>query len=123
MLKVRITNLGAVAILRLEGRMVRGETAQLSEIVDSLSGVSTLVLDFAQLITVDAWGLGVLLELRQYAKAKGIDLKLMNVPKLISQVLEITCLNTVFEVTTLAEILTLFPPKESVSTMAGALCA
>ena len=123
MLKVQMNNLGTVVILCLQGRMVRGETARLHEMVHSFSGVRALVLDFAQLIIVDAWGLGVMLELREQTKAKGIDFKLMNVPRLISQVLEITCLNTVFEVTSAAEILSLLPPERSVAGMALSRCA
>jgi anti-anti-sigma factor len=123
MLKVQITNSGTVVILCLQGRMVRGETEQFQELAHSVSGVKTLVLDFAQLITVDAWGLGVMLGLRKQTKAKGIDFKLMNVPRLISQVLEITCLNTVFEVTAAANLMTMVPPEKAQSRAALARCA
>jgi anti-anti-sigma regulatory factor len=40
-----------------------------------------------------------MLELREQAQSKGIEFKIMNVTKLVQQVLEITRLNTVFEVT------------------------
>jgi len=47
----------------------------------------------------------VLLELREQTQSKGIELKLMNITKLVSVVLEITRLNSVFEITSPAEIL------------------
>ena len=105
MLKIQAKNLGTVAILCLQGRIVTGETEALREVVYSQSGVRTVVLDFARVSTVDAGGLGVMLELREQTQAKGIDFKLMNVTKLVSWVLEITRLNTVFEVTSEAEVL------------------
>ena len=55
--------------------------------------------------TIDARGLGVMLELREQTRAKGIDFKLMNVSKLVSRMLEITGLDSVFKVTSGAEIL------------------
>jgi anti-anti-sigma factor len=98
MLKVHIKNLGTIAILCLKGRIVSGEGAALRKAVDSLSGVSTVVLDLARVTTVDASGLGLMLELREQSQAKGIEFKLTNVTNLICRVLEITRLKSVFEV-------------------------
>ncbi|MGH9966317.1 MAG: STAS domain-containing protein [Pyrinomonadaceae bacterium] len=123
MLKVRIKNLGTVAILCLQGRMVRGETAALRKAVHSQSGISAVVLDMARVNTVDAGGLGVMLELREQTQSKGIDFKLMNVTKLVSDVLEITCLNSVFEVTSEADILSAVSLERAVSAMELAPCA
>jgi anti-anti-sigma factor len=78
--------------------MVDGETAVLSDAVHSQSGVGTVFLDLRQVSTVDARSLRVMLELRQETCARGIDFKLMNVTKLVSDVLERTRLNSVFEV-------------------------
>jgi anti-anti-sigma factor len=105
MLKVHAKNLGTVAILCLQGRIVRSETATLCNAVHSQSGVTAVILDLARVSTVDAGGLGVMLELREQTQSRGIDFKLMNVTKLVSVVLEITCLNSVFEVTSGAEAL------------------
>src|SRR3984893_16209794 len=105
MLKVHSKNLGTVAILCLQGRIVRGETETLCNAVHSESGVTGVIFDLARVSTVDAGGLGLMLELREQTKSRGIDFKLMNVTKLVSVVLEITCLNSVFEVTSVAEVL------------------
>jgi anti-anti-sigma factor len=105
MLKVHAKNLGTVAILCLQGRIVRGETAALRNAVQAQSSVGAVILDLARVSTIDAGGLGVMLELREQSQAKGIDLKLMNVTKLVNRVLEITRLNSVFQVTSEAEVL------------------
>ena len=47
MLKVHAKNLGTVAILCLQGRIVNGETATLRDAVRSQSQVSAVVLDLA----------------------------------------------------------------------------
>jgi len=123
MLKIHARNLGTVAILCLQGKIVRSETAALHRAVHSQSGVSAVVLDFARVSTVDAAGLGVMLELREQTQSKGIDFKIMNVTRLISGVLEITRLNSVFEVTSGEEILSTVSRGRPVSAMELAPCA
>ena len=98
MLKVYTRNLGSVAVVGLQGRIVNGETASLREAVDSQSKANAIVLDLARVTAVDAGGLGMLLELRRHAESNGAGLKLMNVSKFVRQVLEITRLDSVFEI-------------------------
>jgi anti-anti-sigma factor len=105
MLKVHAKKLGTVAILCLQGRIVRGETAALRNAVQAQSSVGTIILDLTRVTAIDAGGLGVMLQLREQAQEKGIDLKLMNVTKLVNRLLEITRLNSVFQVTSGAEVL------------------
>jgi anti-anti-sigma factor len=97
MLKIHANNLETVAVLNLEGRIVTGETEALRNGMPSLEGKSLVILDLTQVTTVDAHGLGVLLQLREEALTKGARLKLMNVSKPICQVLEITHLDSVFQ--------------------------
>jgi len=99
MLRVHTKKFGASVILCLQGRIVSGETTALRKAVDSQAGINTVVLDLARVSTVDAGGLGLMLELREQTQSKGIEFKLMNVTRLVSRVLEITGLNSVFEVT------------------------
>lgn len=103
MLKVHARNLGQVAFLCMQGQIVTGETEALRNAVrfqsDAQSDVSTVVLDLALVSTVDAGGLGVMLELRTLVQSKGIGFKLMNVSKVVGRVLEVTRLDSVFEVT------------------------
>jgi len=98
MLKVQTRNLGNVAVVCLQGRIVNGETASLREVVDSQMNAGAVVLDLARVSTIDASGLGLMLALRKQAEANGVGLKLMNVSKFVKQVFEITRLDTVCEV-------------------------
>ena len=103
MLKVHTRNLGNVAVVGLQGRIVNGETAPLREAVYAQSSTSAIVLDLARVTAVDAGGLGMLLELRRHAESNGVGLKLMNVSRFVRQVLEITRLDSVFEIIPKAE--------------------
>ena len=123
MLKVHAKNLGTVAILCLQGRVVRSETAALRNAVGSHSDANAVVLDLAKVSAIDAGGLGVMLELREQAQSKGIEFRLINVTKLVSRILEITRLDSVFEVTSGAEILSAVPPGRPVAAMDLAHCA
>ena len=98
MLKIHTAKFGTVATLCLEGRIVIGETAGLLNAVRSQVGVGTIVLDLARITLIDAAGLGVLLGLREETQSQGVRLKLMNLTGRVSQVLEITRLNSVFDV-------------------------
>ncbi len=99
MLKVHAKNVETAAVLCLQGQIVNGETEILRNAVDSLSETSAVILDLARVTTVDAHGLGVMLELRERTQAKGIRFELMNVSKPMSKVLEITRLDSVFQIT------------------------
>ena len=105
MLKVHTRNSENVAVLCLQGRIVNGETASLREAVISQTRVGTVVLDLGRVSTIDASGLGLMLELRRQSLANGIRFKLMNVTKLVSRVLEVTRLDSVFEVAPTIEFL------------------
>jgi len=57
-----------------------------------------VVLDFARVELIDARGLGVLLELQEFTQSRGIEFRLINVNSLVQQVLNISRLNSVFEI-------------------------
>lgn len=98
MLKVYGKTLGDSLTLCLQGQLVTAATETLREMVFADLNVASVVLDFARVSRIDAGGLGLLLELRQYALSKGKKFKLMNVTKLVQQVLEISCLASVFDI-------------------------
>jgi len=123
MLKVHSRNLGNVAFLCMQGQIVNGETDVLRNAVRSQSDVSTVVLDLARVSTVDARGLGVMLELREQVQSKGIGFKLMNVSKLVSSVLEVTRLDSVFEITSGVEFFPAVSRRRLASAMKWAACA
>jgi anti-anti-sigma factor len=103
MLKVYARNLGNVAVICLQGRIVNGETRSLREAVASQKHVDAIVLDLARVTAIDARGLGVLLELRRQTTAQGINLRLINLNKFTTRVFEVTNLASVFEITSKRE--------------------
>jgi anti-sigma B factor antagonist len=109
MLKVQTKNFGTVAVLSLQGQVVNGQTDILRDAVQSLSEAlpetNALKLDLARVTTVDAGGLGVMLELREQFQSNGIRFELTNVPKQIRRVFEITRLDSVFQITSTVEFL------------------
>jgi anti-anti-sigma factor len=100
MLKIHTHYLGRNVVLNLQGRIVIGETSELHNAFSSHSQASAIVLDLAGVSTIDAHGLGMLLQLRARAELQGIEFRLHNVTKIVNRVLEITRLDSVFEVTT-----------------------
>lgn len=98
MLKVNTKKLGAAKVLCLEGQIITGDTETLRSAVQSLSGASDLILELSNVSIVDAHGLGVLLQLREQTLARGFRFELMNVSKRFNRILEITRLNTVFDI-------------------------
>jgi anti-sigma B factor antagonist len=123
MLKVHAKNLGTVAVLCLQGQIVNGETEILRNAVHSLSEVSAVILDLGWVTTVDAGGLGVMLELRAHAESKGIRFELMNVTKWVREVLEVTRLDSVFQITSGVEFFPAVSRTGGASVAALAPCA
>jgi anti-anti-sigma factor len=97
MLRVNTRKLENVTVLALEGRIVTGETATLCDAIEQQSDAVSLVLDLARVTTVDARGLGLMLELRDQVQSKGIRFKVINANQLVRRVFEITRLDSVFE--------------------------
>jgi len=106
MLSVHTTTIGPIAILSLEGSITIGETAPLCSAFAAQSQADVIILDLANASMIDAYGLGVMLELRAWARAKRKGFKLMNVKSAVAHVLEITHLDIVFEVVSQREVLT-----------------
>ena len=101
MLKVNAEKSGYVTVLHFHGRIVNGlATAALREAVFAQTDAHSVVLDFAQVDLIDAGGLSALLELRKWTHSKGIEFRLMNITRFVQQVLQITRLDSVFEIST-----------------------
>ena len=65
MVKVHRKKLGTIVTLCLQGRVVIGETAALTEAIERLRDTKILVLDLTCVNLIDAAGLGLLIELRE----------------------------------------------------------
>lgn len=106
MLNVHAKKLNSVEVLCLEGQIVNGDTEPLRRLA---SEASDIILDLSKVTLLDAHGLGVLLQLREQTLANGTRFELRNVNERLSRVLEITRLNTVFEINSDVE---LFPRRK-----------
>ena len=123
MLKVHTRKLGNVAVVSVQGRIVNGETASLRHEVDSQSKVNTVLLDLGRVSTIDASGLGLMLEMREHTQSKGMRFKLMNVTNLVGKVLAVTKLDSVFEITPVAEPMPALAQARTPHMMPFARCA
>src|SRR5215510_880966 len=98
MLRVRARKSGNVATLWVQGSLVNGETDALIDAVHSYANSRVIVLDFAGVEIIDARGLGILLELREVTQSKGIEFRMINVNRPVQQMLELTRLDSLLEV-------------------------
>lgn len=106
MLKVFTRKFGDVAVLSVQGRIVVGNGIKtLREAVLRQTNVSTIILDLARVSTIDAGGLGAMLEILEQVQSNGTDFKLMNVRYLVSRLLAMTRLDSVFNIVSEAEVL------------------
>jgi anti-anti-sigma factor len=132
-LNLTIQVLGDVAVLRCSGRITAEDTENLRNAVLTPSDIHTVVLDLAEVSTVDAAGLGILASLRLWATETGTQLKLMNLAPLVEEVLEITNLKEQFEICSLSEMLDLLcraihqprmapPARRSESNLSARVC-
>lgn len=123
MLKVDAKNLETVTILSLQGEIVTGQAEILCNVVQSLSETSAVILDLARVSKVDAHGLGVLLEVRGCTEANGMRFELMNVSEPLQMLLEITRLDSVFQITSGVEFFPAVSRERRVSAESLKSCA
>jgi anti-anti-sigma factor len=97
-LQATVQRLGDASVIHLTGRLVRGEgCSHLRDVVLGQADARMIVLNLAQVDRIDAWGLGVLLRLRDWARSRGTVFKLMNTVHQVERVLQLTRLDRVFE--------------------------
>ena len=123
MLKVQPRNSGTAVIFFLQGQIVNGETDVLRNAVAFQPNVSAVILDLAGVNIVDAGGLGAMLELREQANLKGIRFELVNLNKWVRYVLELSRLDSVFDVKTEVECLPTVSRNRRVPAPCLASCA
>jgi anti-anti-sigma factor len=105
MLKITIDKLGDVMIFHCSGRLAFGNEARLIHAVSKEPRPRFAVLDLAEVTAIDAAGLGVLVSVRNWAKATGTALKLMNLTPRVENLLELSGLRSVFEICSVPEML------------------
>jgi anti-anti-sigma factor len=114
MLKLTIHKLGDTIVFRCTGRLVFGECHILRHAVFSHPYIAIAVLDMAEVTAMDAAGLGLLVELRNWAYAKRIQLKLLNLTPRVANLLNRTHLTSMFDVCLVRDVIDLlFRANES----------
>ena len=105
-LKIMHREAEGVDVLALDGRIVLGEeTSALREKVKSLlgQGKKNIVLNLRNVTMIDSSGLGALVTAYSSAKSGGASLRLCNLGARSNELLQITKLYTIFEVSNTEE--------------------
>ena len=106
MLTIDVEKTGDVAVVRCGGRIVRGEEVRtLRSAVVSEKSSRIVVLDLSEVESLDAGGLTTLLSLHQWARSRGVQLKLVNPSRFVREILVRTQLDHVFDISTLDRVL------------------
>jgi anti-anti-sigma factor len=101
MLTIDVEKTGDIAVVRCSGRIVRGaEIRTLRNAVVSENDTRIVVLDLSDVETLDAGGLTALLSLHQWARTRGVQLKLVNPSHFVHEILTRTKLDSVFDIST-----------------------
>src|SRR5882762_7020629 len=102
MLRINIDNIGDLAIVECEGRIVRSDAAfKLRDAVTSQSDARTVVLELTEVPAIEGGGLGMLIYLQRWARDHGIGLKLFNPSKSVRERLKMVSPLAKFDVPTL----------------------
>ena len=107
MLKVSIDNIGDLAIVECEGRIVQSEAAfKLRDAVTSQNEARTVVLELTEVRALEGGGLGMLIFLQRWARDHDIR-KLFNPSKSVRERLKMISPLSAFDVPTLDEMMSL----------------
>jgi anti-anti-sigma factor len=99
MLTIDVEKTGDVAVVRCVGRIVRGAGIRtLRNAVFSEKDIRIVVIDLSDVEMLDAGGLTALLSLHQWARSRNVQLKLVNPSHFVNEVLTVTGLDHVFEI-------------------------
>ena len=113
MLSVHIENVGDMAVIECEGRIVRSESAfKLREAVNSQRDARIIVLDLSEVPAIEGGGLGMLVFLQRWAQGRDIRLKLFNPCQSVQDKLEHVSSMGEFDIATLEEMMALFARGE-----------
>jgi len=116
MLNVAVEDLGNLVTLHCKGSIVRGEETRVLCAAVGYHG-RDVILDLRDVPTMDAAGVGALIALQ----SAGVYLKLANANRVVRELLRVTGLESIFEISELAgpvEIQATDPPAYGVNTAA-----
>ncbi len=111
MLLVIIERVGEAVVLRCVGRIVAGEeVTSLRRTTLSQAGCKVLVLDLAKVDNIDGAGMGLLAFLHSWTRAAGNKLQLRNPSAHVREVLQLTNLDSVLEISPSPDFPAVSPP-------------
>jgi anti-anti-sigma regulatory factor len=114
MLNISIDNIGDLAIVECEGRIVQSEAAfKLRDAVTSQSDARTVVVDLSEVQALEGGGLGMLIFLQRWARDHGIRFKLFNPSKSVREGLKLVSTLAEFDIPTLDEMMALLGHADS----------
>ena len=114
MLSVHMENVGEMAVIECEGRIVRSEDAfELRKAVHLQSDARIIVLDLSEVTVIAAGGLGMLVFLQRWAHDHDIRLKLFNPRQSVRDTLEHASSMREFDIATLDEMMALLACAEA----------
>ncbi len=108
MLSVHTENVGEIAVIECEGRIVRSEDAfELRKAVHLQSDARVIVLDLSEVAVIAGGGLGMLMFLQRWAHDHDIRLKLFNPRQYVRDRLQQPSSMQEFDIATLDEMMSL----------------
>jgi anti-anti-sigma factor len=114
MLSIQIEQVGDMAVVECEGRIVRSEAVfELRDAVRSQTAARIVVLDLSEVDVIGGAGLGMLVFLQRWAYAHNIRLKLFNPRRSVQDRLEDAVTIPAFEIATLDEMISLLARADS----------
>ena len=101
---IHIENIGEMAVIECEGRIVRSDAAiELRKAVNLQSDARIIVLDLSEVTAIEGGGLGMLLFLQRWAHDHDIRFKLFNPRRSVQDRLEHASSMRDFDIATLDE--------------------
>jgi anti-anti-sigma factor len=114
MLTVYIENIGDMAVIECEGRIVHSEDAfELRKAVNLQADARTIVLDLSEVSAIAGGGLGMLVFLQRWAQDHDIRLKLFNPRQSVRNMLEHASSMRDFDIATLDEMTALLASADA----------
>jgi anti-anti-sigma regulatory factor len=105
MLEISVENIGDLAIIECQGRLVQSDAAfKLRAAVTSQLHARTLVLELSEVDALEGWGLGMLLYLQRWAQGRDVRLKLFNPSQALLDRLKNTSSMSEFDIATVDEM-------------------
>jgi anti-anti-sigma regulatory factor len=108
MLKISTENIGDLAIIECQGRIVQSEAAfRLRDAVTAQESARIVVLELSEVNALEGWGLGMLMFLQRWAQDHDIRFKLFNPSHSLLNRLKRSSSLSEFEIASLDEMMAL----------------